>query len=319
MKKLVVVAAVAMSLPGAAQAQDFTPFEGFYVGLGGGAAWGLGSNPGTQTYTGFAGGVKAGYDFLGPRIELEVGYGYVPSNAFIPGTQLTGGGGSIGTMVNFYYDFMPSSRISPYIGVGAGAAFIDSNTRFGDTQFAYQAMAGLAYHINSNWSAGVEARIGGTTDPGFSVNGQRFTYKNAGIAALVGIAYKFGGPSAPAAAAPPPAPAQPAPPSFMVFFDFDRSDLSAQAQSTIQQAAGAYKTKGSARVTATGHADKSGPDAYNMALSLRRANTVKDALVRNGVPATAIAVVGRGESMPLVQTADGVREPQNRRVEIVIQ
>ena len=134
---------------------------------------------------------------------------------------------------------------------------------------------------------------------------------------MLGVTYKFGQPATAAVA--PPAPQQAAPPSFMVFFDFDRSDLSAQAQGTIQQAANAYKTKGSARVTATGHADKSGPDAYNMALSLRRANTVKDALVRNGVPATAISVVGRGESMPLVQTADGVREPQNRRVEIVIQ
>jgi outer membrane protein OmpA-like peptidoglycan-associated protein len=105
----------------------------------------------------------------------------------------------------------------------------------------------------------------------------------------------------------------------MVFFDWDRSNLSAQALNTIKQAAGAYKTKGSARITATGHTDKSGPDAYNMALSLRRANTVKDALVREGVPATAISVIGKGETQPLVQTADGVREPQNRRVEIVIQ
>ena len=106
--------------------------------------------------------------------------------------------------------------------------------------------------------------------------------------------------------------------AFMVFFDWDRSNLSDQAVGTLRQAAGAYKTFGSARVTATGHADRSGPDGYNMALSLRRANTVKDALVREGVPATAISVVGSGESAPLVQTADGVREPQNRRVEIVI-
>ena len=105
----------------------------------------------------------------------------------------------------------------------------------------------------------------------------------------------------------------------MVFFDWDRSNLSAQALTTIRQAADTYKSRGSARITATGHTDKSGPEAYNMALSLRRANVVKDALVRDGVPATAIAVVGRGESQPLVQTADGVREPQNRRVEIVLQ
>jgi len=105
----------------------------------------------------------------------------------------------------------------------------------------------------------------------------------------------------------------------MVFFDWDRSDLSQQAMATIQQVAQAYKQKGNARVTATGHTDTSGPESYNMALSLRRANAVKDALVRNGVPATAIAVVGRGEQGLLVPTPDGVREPQNRRVEIVMQ
>jgi len=121
--------------------------------------------------------------------------------------------------------------------------------------------------------------------------------------------------------APPPAPPPPPPAqvtSFMVFFDWDRSNLSAQAQNTLQQAASAFKSTGAARVTATGHTDTSGPENYNMALSLRRANTVKDALVANGVPATAISVVGKGESQPLVQTGDGVREPQNRRVEIVI-
>jgi outer membrane protein OmpA-like peptidoglycan-associated protein len=107
-------------------------------------------------------------------------------------------------------------------------------------------------------------------------------------------------------------------PSFMVFFDWDRSDLSAQALDTIRQAANAYKTQGGARVTATGHTDRSGPETYNMALSLRRANAVRDALVHEGVRATDISVVGRGETQPLVPTADGVRESQNRRVEIVL-
>lgn len=121
---------------------------------------------------------------------------------------------------------------------------------------------------------------------------------------------------APATAPPPPPP--PAPQSFMVFFDWDSAKLNPQATSVIGQAAAAYKTKGSARITATGHTDTTGSEAYNMALSLRRANAVKDSLVQQGVPATAIAVVGRGMQGLLVPTGPNVREPQNRRVEIVI-
>ena len=133
---------------------------------------------------------------------------------------------------------------------------------------------------------------------------------------MLGLTYKFGQPGRRRRRRRPPVTQAP---SFMVFFDWDRSNLSAQALATIQQAANAYKTKGNARITATGHTDTTGPESYNMALSLRRANTVKDALVRDGVPATAISVIGKGETQLLVQTGDGVREPQNRRVEIVIQ
>ena len=107
-------------------------------------------------------------------------------------------------------------------------------------------------------------------------------------------------------------------PSFMVFFDWDKSDLTDKALDTISQAAQAYRSKGGARVTATGHTDTSGPANYNMALSLRRANAVKDQLVHDGVRAEDISVIGLGETSPMVPTPDGVREAQNRRVEIVI-
>lgn len=107
-------------------------------------------------------------------------------------------------------------------------------------------------------------------------------------------------------------------PSFMVFFDWDKSDLTSAATDTIQKAADAFKTKGGAQIVATGHTDTSGPEDYNMALSLRRANSVKNQLVRDGVPADQISVIGRGETQLLVPTGDGVREAQNRRVEIVL-
>jgi OOP family OmpA-OmpF porin len=67
-----------------------------------------------------------------------------------------------------------------------------------------------------------------------------------------------------------------------------------------------------------GHADKSGTAAYNQGLSLRRANNVAAELVRLGVPRTAISISAFGDTKPLVPTAAGVREPQNRRVEIIL-
>ena len=314
MKKILAAAAALVALPAMAQAQS--PAPGFYVGVEGGANWLLNTTIGglnVTPQTGWVAGAKIGYDFVGPRVELEGTYR--ENNHFTAafgGTSINNKIGQAGILVNLLYDFSPASTITPYIGAGAGVGFIDSNTSLGSTQFAYQGIVGLGWNASEMFRISLDGRYYGTTNP--VVNGNGWTNNNFSV--MLGLTLKFGQ-SAMVAAPPPPPP--PAPPSFMVFFDWDRSNLSAQALATIQQAANAFKTRGQARVTATGHADKSGPDQYNMALSLRRANAVKDALVREGVPATAIAVVGRGESMPLVQTADGVREPQNRRVEIVVQ
>ena len=315
MKKLLAAAAFVALAPAAVHAQTINAQEGFYIGAGGGAAWFLGSNSNASTWTGWAVGGKAGYDFVGPRLELEVGYGQIPTSANIPGTAINGKVGQLNVMANLLYDFMPTSVITPYIGAGAGVAFVDSNSSLGSTQFAYQGMVGVAYNVNEQLRFTVEGRYVGTTNPSVNTPFGNVTFPNNNLLALAGVTYKVVSPPPP----PPPAPTMVAPPSFMVFFDWDRANLSAQALTTIKQAAGAYKAKGNARITATGHTDTSGTEAYNMALSLRRANAVKDALVREGVPATAIAVVGRGEQGLLVQTGPNVREPQNRRVEIVIQ
>ena len=72
----------------------------------------------------------------------------------------------------------------------------------------------------------------------------------------------------------------------------------------------------SASIVLAGHTDKSGSDQYNQGLSQRRADSVKSYLAGKGVPDAAMTTEAFGESKPLVDTADGVREPQNRRVEI---
>jgi OOP family OmpA-OmpF porin len=120
-------------------------------------------------------------------------------------------------------------------------------------------------------------------------------------------------------AVPPPPPKAAAPDRYLVFFDWNKATLTPEARRVIASAAEAYKSTGKATIVATGYTDLSGPAAYNQKLSVRRADAVKAELVRLGVPATSITAIGRGESNPLVPTADGVREPQNRRVEIQIQ
>ena len=321
MKKALCAAAALALLPSVSQAQEFQPLPGFYVGAGVGGvqflntSTSIGGSVSSSLGFGF-GALIGGYDFVGPRVELEIAYGQVPISANLPVGTFNVTGRQLQVMAKVLYDFLPAEALTPYVGAGAGVGFIDSNTAFGSTQFAYQGIVGLGWNINSQWRALLEGRYVGTTSPSVNVAGVNVTYNNNNIVGIVGAQYKF---APPAAAPPPPTAAAVAPPSFMVFFDWDRSNLSAQALNTIKQAANQFKAKGNARITATGHADRSGPENYNMALSLRRANAVKDALVREGVPATAIAVIGRGESQPLVPTADGVREPQNRRVEIVIQ
>jgi OOP family OmpA-OmpF porin len=320
MKKALMAAAALVALPVMAQAQ--APSPGVYIGAEGGLNWLLNFTAATNIptfptvsvtpQTGWAVGGVIGYDFVGPRVELEGVYRNNQLNIGVPGTAINNQVGQLGIMANLLYDFMPGSVITPYIGAGAGVGFVDSNQSLGSTVFAYQGIIGLGWNVDTNFRVNIDGRYYGTSNP--TINGTTWTNNNFSV--MLGLQLKFG-----AAAPPPPPPPPPmvAPPSFMVFFDWDRSNLSQQALTTIQQAANAFKTKGSARITATGHTDTSGPEAYNMALSLRRANAVKDALVRDGVPAQAITVIGMGEKGLLVQTGDNVREPQNRRVEIVIQ
>ena len=135
------------------------------------------------------------------------------------------------------------------------------------------------------------------------------------------VLFAFGGAASPRIIGPEfgnmvPAPATPAR-TYLVFFDWDRADLTERARQIAAQAAQAAQ-RAPTRLEVSGYTDLSGSAAYNQRLSVRRAQSVRAELVRDGVAAGEIGVRGLGESNPLVPTATGVREPQNRRVEIVL-
>ena len=109
-----------------------------------------------------------------------------------------------------------------------------------------------------------------------------------------------------------------APEPFIVYFSFDSAAVDGAGNRVIDDAVATADDLGIADYTITGHADRSGADDYNLQLSLRRADAVRSALIARGVKEGGISVAGRGEAEPAVQTADGVREPANRRVEIIL-
>lgn len=310
---------------------------GFYVGIGGGINYaedsdveiGIGGGNFTvnsvDSKLGWAGNAFAGYNFGGPRLELELAY----RNNKVSKNELPAGASqrveSAAIMANVIYEFFSDSVVSPYLGAGAGAAYVWGNGAIDDSDvvFAYQGIAGVNFKVTPNVVLSADYRYFRTTDPQLKENGVSADFDYENHTGMVGIAYRFVDPPRPREVKPvaaPPAPAvAPIARSYMVFFDFDRSDINQQALSTIKQAAANAQQGGVQRLNVTGHTDRAGAERYNMALSLRRANAVKQVLISEGIAPDQIVVIGRGESQPLVPTADGVREAQNRRVEIILQ
>jgi outer membrane protein OmpA-like peptidoglycan-associated protein len=220
----------------------------------------------------------------------------------------------------------------------AGAAVIPPNSTLGGTllkangwNFGYQAIAGIRYDISPLIAFDVDYRYLATTEPTFSNKGvfpvppagfpprtTRYTsgYNTQNIVAS--LTMKFG---APPPAPPPPAPPAPPPPPthqvYLVFFDWDKYNITPEGQQIIQLAANQYHSGGRVTLQVTGYTDTSGSPGYNQRLSERRANAVAAALERLGVPRSDMVVAGRGENDLRVPTPPGVREPQNRCVEIV--
>ncbi len=359
--KKALLAATVLSLPAVAQAQ---PITGLYIGGGVGAnyrennsdnlrlsnAFGAASGSfGVNSRWGYTALGSIGWGFgNGLRVELEGNY---RNNGVRRVAGASTSGGTIhqyGVMANALYDFhmlnlnVGGVGIVPYLGAGVGYGWNDwrnVNGRSGsaqvriddrDGQFAYQAIAGVAFGLDSmvpGLALTTEYRFYGTLEPELgtvaNVNGRPVaagTYKptNYNHSILVGLRYAFNAPrpapvvAAPVAAAP--APAR----TYLVFFDWDRADLTERARQIIGEAAQNARTVSATRIEVSGHADRTGTAAYNQRLSVRRAEAVAAELVRRGVARNEISIQGFGFDRPLVPTAMGVREPQNRRVEIVL-
>jgi outer membrane protein OmpA-like peptidoglycan-associated protein len=312
----------------------------FYIGAEGG--WtSLPSHtdtiPGVTSFTaqfngGFNAGMRGGYEWGPWRFEEE--YSYRQNNA----RNLTGGGFTINAlsgnrhtnsiMTNVLYDFTVGWPITPHVGFGVGAVEVFDGLRvpgigqlFNNStwQFGYQGIAGIRYNLNPALTLDLDYRYLAATQPTFSIPNTNLHYRsgystNNFVASLI---YRFAPPPPPTpVAVPAPAPAAPVQ-VFLVFFDWDRAEITPAGMDIVRQAANAYKAGGSVRIQVTGYTDLSGSPGYNQRLSVRRANNVANALANMGVARSDMAVSGRGENDPRVPTAQGVREPQNRRVEIV--
>jgi len=264
-----------------------------------------------------------------------------------PGQYANAGGtaSALAFMMNGLVDFGGKGNdIGGYFGAGAGIARVKQFARLrapglvfqddADTSLAWNLLAGVYKPISDHVDLGLKYRwMNVSAVNTFTVNGLPVSNKFRSHSVLLTLTYNFfeaepppppPAPPAPPPPPPPPAPAPlpPCPPAavtpgpFLVFFDWDKSAITAEAAAILDRAAEQFAATGQTSVALAGHADKSGKDDYNVKLSQRRADAVKAYLAGKGVPADAMGTEAFGEGRPLVDTADGVREPQNRRVEI---
>jgi len=310
--------------------------------LGGGGGWtslenqggSAGAFPITTNYEdGFNVGLRAGVEWGPWRFEEEFRFlqnGYTSGSIGALTTPLKGNRNAYAFMTNAIYDFSLGWPVTPHIGAGIGAVILHdgislpNNVQLSsstDVQFGYQAIAGIRYNINPSLAFDLDYRYLATVDPTFQSNVLGTQYKSGysthNIVASLSVKFGAPPPPPPVAAPVPPAPPPAARRVFLVFFDWDRDTITPDGQAIIQQAADAFRAGAPVRLMVTGYTDRSGSAGYNQRLSERRANNVANAMARMGVPKNQMAVSGRGENDNRVPTAKGVREPQNRRVEIV--
>ena len=283
--------------------------------------------------TGWAALATIGYGFeRNWRVELEAGYRSNDTNTFLvaPTAQRDGSLDEWSLMANVIYDIPLSDKIDLNLGIGAGAdraTFDDSRTvKDSDVNFAYQAIVGLSYKLSSSLDLTLTYRYLNVDSPSFTdkaaVGIDSYNFEDVQKHTItVGLRYDLDSDEAPVVMTPPPPPPPP-PPSvdepeqFVIFFGYDKCNITNEANAVLGEAASAARTTGAVKISIVGHTDTMGSDAYNRKLSDCRADAARTNLVAKGIAADSISASGHGESELLVKTEDNVKEPQNRRATI---
>jgi outer membrane protein OmpA-like peptidoglycan-associated protein len=314
--------------------------QGWYVGIEAGGTWmnDTDIDPGlakTEIEVDFDDGLailgEIGYRWESNwRLELELGSRHNDVECFsVNGNPCINTALSdisqFSQMVNLIHDIDITERTAFSVGIGLGGNFVDADgaglTEDDDYVFAAQAIFQLSHELTDQIDLVLSYRFMTSDDLEFRhVAYQTMDMENESHTVSVGLRFDLDAdamePMPVVASDPPAAAPMPAPKQFIVFFGFNKSNLSKEARGIVREAAAAAMQQGYVTIVVTGHTDTVGSARYNEALSARRAGNVRKALVNEGIPAAGISASGKGETMLMVQTGDREMEPRNRRAEI---
>ncbi len=340
-KRISIIAAAAVTVltanTGSASAQDW---QGFYVGAH------AGSTDGEAVSPWFLRSRRAP-DVSGDIYGIQGGYNWELGTHWVVGLegQATWGdrqgddGGQRIVEINHEYSIRARGGylIAPswlLYGTGGWVSMDVDVADLGTRGSVNESVDGWTYGIGTearfgpHWSGFVEVRRDEMNQTRFSLPreyDERITPETDSV--RVGVNYRFAAAAPPPPPPPPPVVTSPPPPpvaaacpmsEFVVYFEWDRSNLNQAALETIDAAVNRARQCNVSGTIVVGHTDTSGSPTYNQGLSERRASVVRDALVGRGMAAGSITTQARGETDLARATRDGVREPLNRRTAVTI-
>ena len=312
--------------------------QGWYVGLEVGATWIMDADieaplvtpaVAADFDTGLALFGEIGYRWENNwRVAFEVGKRDNDANCFKVGASCVAnvleGVSQFSQMLNAVHDVPLAEDTTLSVGLGLGGTYFEVDgtgwTDDGSYAFAAQALVQLSQALTEQVDLVLSYRFMTLDDPGLRhVTYGPLEFETETHTVSIGLSVDLYADAAAApvvASAPPPAEPAPAPRQFIVFFGYNKFNLTREGQDIVREAAASAMQQGYVTILVTGHTDTSGSSSYNQALSERRAESVRKALIAQGIPAAGIETTGKGETILAVQTADREKEPRNRRAEI---